>query len=95
MSPVFAVDLGNRSRDLFVANNEKEAEDLVAPMTKLEVERGVVMRGAMSASITSLARWVSSTRSIRLSQRGGGRRRLGPLPNHTRRQRLHHLARGK
>lgn len=92
---MFAVDLGDHSQDLFIAENEEEVKDLVGPMTKLEVERGAVLHGGKSTSVTSLARWVSSTRSIRLGQRGGGRHRLGPLPNHTHRRRLHQLARGK
>lgn len=40
-SPAFVVDLGDRSRDTFIVEREKEAEELVGPVTELEVEKGV------------------------------------------------------
>lgn len=45
LSPAFVVDLGNRSWDTFVVETEKEAEDIVGPVTKHEIEKGVELHG--------------------------------------------------
>lgn len=42
---MFAVKLGDRSWDLFVAETEKEVEDLVGPTTEVEIKNGAALRG--------------------------------------------------
>jgi hypothetical protein len=41
LSPVFAIELGDRSRDTFVAETEKEAEEIVGPISEQEIEKAV------------------------------------------------------
>jgi hypothetical protein len=41
----FAIDLGHHSGDIFMAEIEKEAEDLVGPVTEHEVHKSIELRG--------------------------------------------------
>lgn len=45
LSPAYVVDLGDRSRDTFTAEIEKEAEELVGLVTEHEVGRSVEFLG--------------------------------------------------
>jgi hypothetical protein len=40
-----SVTLGDRPRDIFMAEVEKEAKDLVGPVSEHEVEKGIELRG--------------------------------------------------
>jgi hypothetical protein len=43
--PEFTIDLGERSRELFVVETEMEVEDLVGPVVEAELEKGAALRG--------------------------------------------------
>lgn len=45
MSLAFAIELGEHTRDTFVVEIEKEAEELVGPVSEQEIEIGVELRG--------------------------------------------------
>lgn len=45
----FNVDLGDRPRDIFMVEVEKEAKDLVGPVLEHEVEKGIELRGSKAS----------------------------------------------
>jgi hypothetical protein len=92
-SSTFTVDLGDCSYELFVAETEMEAKDLVGLVTDAELEKGAALRGGYDRVNRVFILMGLEYEEHKAKPKRGSRTSTGVLPSRKRRLRLRRSAR--